>query len=40
MKVVRGTQTRDLSPFVAILSVSPYYLNQHKKGIFSILKGS
>jgi 4-hydroxy-tetrahydrodipicolinate synthase len=25
MKVVRGTQTRDLSPFVAILSVSPYY---------------
>jgi 4-hydroxy-tetrahydrodipicolinate synthase len=38
MKVVEELQTRDLSPFVAILSVSPYYNKPTQEGIYQHFK--
>ena len=37
-KVVSELQTRDLSPFVAILSVSPYYNKPTQEGIYQHFK--
>ena len=38
MEVVQELQTRDLSPFVAILSVSPYYNKPTQEGIYQHFK--
>lgn len=38
MKVVEELRTRDLSPFVAILSVSPYYNKPSQEGIYQHFK--
>ena len=37
-KVVHELQTRDLSPFVAVLSVSPYYNKPSQEGIYQHFK--